>query len=60
MKTYKVLEKHIGENPHDPYEPGDTREMSAVDAKTLLDLKLIEEMPAVDDKPKPVVKKAAN
>lgn len=48
MKTYKVLERHIGENAQEPYKPGDTRELSAADAKALVDLGLLQE---VEDEP---------
>lgn len=64
MKTYKVVETHIGDRPHAPYQPGETREMTAADAKALLDQNMIEEVtdaPAADaEKPKAPAKKAAN
>ncbi|MBB4858266.1 putative membrane protein [Novosphingobium chloroacetimidivorans] len=48
MKTYKVLETHIGDDPYNPYVPGDekygTRTMSATVAKALLDLGLLGEI----------------
>jgi hypothetical protein len=53
MKQYKVLETHIGDDPHNPYVPGDetygTRTMPATDAKELIDLGLLEE---IDDESK--------
>jgi len=49
MKTYKVLETHIGDDPLNPYVPGDqkygTRTMPASEAKTLIEMGLL----AADD-----------
>lgn len=57
MKTYTVVEKHIGDDPHNPYVPGDekygTRTMTAADAKPLLDLNLIAEIPDAPEPPAP-------
>ena len=67
MKTYKVLETHIGDRPHDPYQPGETRDLTATDAKRLVEQGLLEEAadePAKAEEPaadkKPAAKKAAN
>jgi hypothetical protein len=70
MKQYKVLETHIGDDPHNPYVPGDetygTRTMLATDAKELIGLGLLEEIEGepktdepqadADDKSKPAAK----
>ncbi len=39
MRTFKVLEAHLGDKE---YKPGDTRELEPNDAKTLVDLKVLE------------------
>ena len=48
MKKYKVLERHIGEDPYKPYIPGSeetgTRSLPATDAKALIDLGLLGEI----------------
>lgn len=58
MKTYKVLETHIGDDPHNAYVPGDetygTRTMAATEAKALLDLGLLAEIEEEAPAPEPV------
>ena len=48
MKKYKVLAIHIGEDPQNPYVPGDeergTRSLAVQDAKALLELGLLGEL----------------